>query len=57
MNTWWLYATSVRFKTCPILVRRMLDKEYKVDARNKRPECVRNVLWRINNRRNCEEFL
>jgi hypothetical protein len=46
MKTWWLYDSSYRFKTCSKTVRRMLDKEYKLDVRNERPTNVRGILWR-----------
>jgi hypothetical protein len=35
----------------------MLDREYKLDARNERPVRVKAILWNAKNKRNCEEFL
>jgi hypothetical protein len=57
MKTAWVYNSSVRYKTCSKTVRQMLDREYKLDARNERPVRVKAILWNAKNKRNCEEFL
>ena len=61
MKTAWVYNSSVRYKTCSKTVRQMLDKEYKLDARNERPTQVKHLLWKTSNQNNgykmYEDFL
>jgi len=52
MKTWWLYNTSFRYKSCPMVVKRSLDRAYSIDKRNERPTQVKHLLWKTSNQNN-----